>query len=85
MLVYVVKELPVLGYLCNNICNDVTCVTHTICWDACDYICKFSKTKPILVTTVSNLEEEFIESREKIGTNLKTAFVSARISGRTKK
>ena len=28
--VYVVKELPALGYLYNNVCNDVTCmVTHS--------------------------------------------------------
>ena len=33
--VYMVKELPALGYLYNNVCNDVTCATHTICWDAC--------------------------------------------------
>ena len=23
-----VKELPTLGYLYNNVCNDVTCATH---------------------------------------------------------
>ena len=25
--VHVVKEFPALGYLYNNVCNDVTCVT----------------------------------------------------------
>ena len=34
--VYVVKEFPALGYLYNNVYNDVTCATHTICWDARD-------------------------------------------------
>ena len=41
MSVYVVKELPALGYL-YNVYNDVTCATHTICWDACGLYESFS-------------------------------------------
>ena len=32
---YFMKELPTSGYLYNNVRNDVTSATRSICWDAC--------------------------------------------------